>query len=94
MNNWRGHNNMPALNNWGRPHGQDVNNLGTPGHMPEINPWQGPSQVPEMNNNRTNKQIEQGHMSINSENKECEWSLPVGHINSTKIDTINELLKD
>jgi hypothetical protein len=33
-------------------------------------------------------------MSIDNENKECGWSLAVGHINMAEIDTINESLKD
>jgi hypothetical protein len=33
-------------------------------------------------------------MSIDNENKECEWSLAVRHFNTSEIDTIDESLKD
>jgi hypothetical protein len=75
---------MTAGNNW-RAHGngQEVNNVGPPGHMPE---------VPENGNNGTNGQLEQGNMSIDNKNKECEWLLAVGHVDTVKLNTINELL--
>jgi hypothetical protein len=63
--------------------------------MPDMSNWQQPGQVLDNNiNNGANGQLERGNMSIRNENKECEWSLAVGHINTAKLDTINESLKD
>jgi hypothetical protein len=82
-NNWRAHGN-----------GQEVNNVGPPGHMQDGSNWRRPGQVPENTSNGANGQQERRNMSIDNENKECEWSLAVGHMDTIELDTINESLKD
>jgi hypothetical protein len=37
---------------------------------------------------------EHSNMSIDKENKECEWLLAVGHMDTIELDTINESLND
>jgi hypothetical protein len=94
--NRRGHNILTAGNNW-RAHGnaQEGKNMVLLGHMPDMKIWQQPGQAPDNNvNNGANRHLECGNMSIDNENKECEWLLVVRQINTAKLDTINESLKD
>jgi hypothetical protein len=77
--NWRGHHILTVGNSWrAQGNAQDVNNMRPPGHMPDMNNWQQLSQASDNNNNNgANGQLKQGNMSIDNENKECEWSLVV-----------------
>jgi hypothetical protein len=71
---------------------QDSHNVDNTRNLPDGHAWQQPSQVQE--GNVVNGHQEQGNMSIDNEHKECEWSLEVGHINISEIDSINEFLRD
>jgi hypothetical protein len=87
MNNWRGHNNFPVVNNWRvQGHVQDGHNMGDTRNLPDGHAWQQPSQAQE-GNNVVNRQQERGNMSIDNVHKECEWSLVVGQINTSEIVT-------
>jgi hypothetical protein len=95
---WKGTNQVPemnnrrgiALNNWrAQGHVQDGHNMVDPRNLPDRHAWQQTTQAQE-GNNVVNGQQERGNMSIDNEHKECEWSLAVGHINTSEIDTINK----